>query len=101
MEASCFSPPPKVTSAIVRLTPFQQLPFPAADETLFAKVVATCFQMRRKTLRNCLRKLCGDEIIKALPIDLGARPETLSVQHFVDLSNAIAQRRGTVDNGKG
>ncbi len=95
VEPSCFSPPPKVTSAIVRLTPFKQLAFPASDEKLFATVVATCFQMRRKTLRNCLRKLCSDDIINALPIDLGARPEDLSVQDFVELSNAIALHRGT------
>ncbi|MFX6100074.1 rRNA adenine dimethyltransferase family protein, partial [Acinetobacter baumannii] len=72
-----FSPPPKVTSAIVRLTPHAELPWPSRDEKLLAEVVTTAFTMRRKTLRNALKRWPG-EVIEAAGVDAGSRPETLS-----------------------
>jgi 16S rRNA (adenine1518-N6/adenine1519-N6)-dimethyltransferase len=86
-----FAPAPKVDSAIVRIRPFQQLPYPAQNESLLANLVTTCFQFRRKTLRNSLRKFRGDDIIAALPIDTNLRPENLSVQDFVSLANTLDQ----------
>ena len=84
-----FSPPPKVNSAIVRLRPYAKLPHTADNEDLFAKLVTTCFQFRRKTLRNSLRKLVDDEIIASLNIDTSRRPENLTVAEFVQLSNDL------------
>jgi len=92
VPSTSFSPAPKVTSAVVRLTPYTDLPHVARDEALLARVVSTCFQMRRKTMRNSLRKLCDDDLIAKLPIDSSRRPEDLSVGEFVDLSNAIYQQ---------
>ncbi|MFW2177146.1 MULTISPECIES: 16S rRNA (adenine(1518)-N(6)/adenine(1519)-N(6))-dimethyltransferase RsmA [unclassified Moraxella] len=90
-----FNPPPKVTSAVFRLTPFEQKPIVANDEKLFALVVREAFNHRRKTLRAIFKK---SPILPAVTeqqlIDWGlnpmARPETLSVVDFVTLSNGMA-----------
>lgn len=86
---TCFYPPPKVNSAIVRLAPYKELPVTAKDESHFRQLVAICFQQRRKTLRNSLRKFNEDDIIDNLAIDTKRRPEELSVAEFVDLSNQL------------
>ncbi|PQA44786.1 16S rRNA (adenine(1518)-N(6)/adenine(1519)-N(6))-dimethyltransferase RsmA [Amnimonas aquatica] len=85
-----FSPPPKVTSAIVRLTPHAELPWPCRDEKLLAEVVTTAFTMRRKTLRNALKRWPG-EVIEAAGVDAGSRPETLSVADYVNITNALVE----------
>ena len=89
VDASSFSPSPKVTSAIVRVTPRANPPCIARNEPLFAKIVMACFQMRRKTLRNSLRQFAGDAMMADLDIDLSLRPEALSVEDFVYLSNCF------------
>lgn len=85
-----FSPPPKVDSAVVRLTPYESPPHRADDEALFARLVNQAFSQRRKTLRNVLKGLLSTAQIEAVGIDPGLRPETLSVAQFVALSNAAA-----------
>ncbi|MFO7593284.1 MAG: 16S rRNA (adenine(1518)-N(6)/adenine(1519)-N(6))-dimethyltransferase RsmA [Pseudomonadota bacterium] len=87
-----FNPPPKVYSAIVRLTPYHELPHPANDEKVFARLVAQAFNQRRKTLRNNLKKMLDSTIIEALGIDPGARPQTLTLEQFVALANAVADQ---------
>ncbi len=85
-----FEPAPKVISAVVRLVPYSCIPHKASDIEMFEQLVKTCFQQRRKTLRNSVKLLAGDateEINKI--IDLSARPETLSVADFVALSNQL------------
>lgn len=84
-----FSPPPKVTSAIVRLTPHTALPYPCRDERLLGEIVTTAFTMRRKTLRNALRRY-PSEVLEATGVDLGCRPETLAVADYVNITNALA-----------
>jgi 16S rRNA (adenine1518-N6/adenine1519-N6)-dimethyltransferase len=84
-----FNPPPKVHSAIVRLTPYDTPPIPAKDEKLLAQLVTQAFQQRRKTLRNNMKKLLDAEAIEALGIDPGRRPETLSLAEFVQLADAL------------
>ncbi len=84
-----FLPAPKVESAIVRLSPRAQ-PLMAADNVaLFEELVGLCFQQRRKTLRNNLKPLAGRYRLDDLPWDTGRRPETLSVEEFVELSNHL------------
>ncbi|WP_019528230.1 16S rRNA (adenine(1518)-N(6)/adenine(1519)-N(6))-dimethyltransferase RsmA [Dasania marina] len=85
-----FDPKPKVQSAIVRLTPHQELPHVAKDLSKLDSVLRTTFNMRRKTLRNSLKQLFSEADIEALGIDPSARPETLSLEEFVRLSNAIS-----------
>lgn len=86
-----FNPPPKVTSAIVRLRPRQHIEHPALDPAMLQTVVRESFSQRRKTLRNCLKPLLKQHPDIELPIDLSRRAETLSVEEFVQLSNVFSQ----------
>ncbi|MFZ5589054.1 MAG: 16S rRNA (adenine(1518)-N(6)/adenine(1519)-N(6))-dimethyltransferase RsmA [Pseudomonadota bacterium] len=87
--AGAFSPPPKVESAVVRLTPHPRPPVRVDDEDIFARVVAQAFTQRRKTLRNTLKGLLKAEQLQALGIDPGLRAETLSLEQFARISNAV------------
>lgn len=87
-----FNPPPKVTSAVFRLTPHINKPVVAEDEEHFAIVVRETFNHRRKTLRaifkqSTLLPTLSEDDFAACAIDPQARPETLSVSDFVTLSN--------------
>lgn len=89
-----FTPPPKVESTVIRLTPRPRAAGERAqDGEAFTRLVARAFSTRRKTLRNALRDFCNAEVILGAGIDPGARAETLSVADFVRLSNAIATTR--------
>lgn len=81
-----FSPPPKVDSSIVRLVPYQQLPFPAKDYVYFAEVIKQAFSQRRKTLRNSLKNWISDAGWERAGVNPQARPEELTVADFVNLS---------------
>jgi 16S rRNA (adenine1518-N6/adenine1519-N6)-dimethyltransferase len=85
-----FEPAPKVESAFVRAIPYTDLPFPAKDERLFAKVVLSAFSQRRKTLRNTLKGLLDDAGFNKLNINPQLRAENLSVAQFVSLANHLA-----------
>ena len=85
-----FSPQPKVDSAIVRLTPYETLPCSADNEQTLAMLVTQAFSQRRKTLRNCIKKSLSAEQIESVGIDPSRRPETLSVEEFVRLSNLLS-----------
>ncbi|MCH4294794.1 16S rRNA (adenine(1518)-N(6)/adenine(1519)-N(6))-dimethyltransferase RsmA [Shewanella sp. 3B26] len=89
----CFTPPPKVDSAVVRLVPYAQKPWPAKDVELLRKVCNTAFNMRRKTLRNNLKPLLNDADFEALGIDAGLRPEDISVQQYVAMANYLFDKR--------
>lgn len=89
-----FHPPPKVTSAVFRLSPHNPKPFCAKDDKLFACVVRECFNHRRKTLRaifraNELLPSLEDSDFEHIGINPQARPETLSVAQFVALSDWV------------
>jgi 16S rRNA (adenine1518-N6/adenine1519-N6)-dimethyltransferase len=84
-----FRPIPKVDSAVARLRPHSVLPCVADDPALFARVVALAFGQRRKTLRNALSTIADDAALKRAAIDPQARGETLSLEQFVTLSNAL------------
>jgi 16S rRNA (adenine1518-N6/adenine1519-N6)-dimethyltransferase len=87
-----FDPPPKVDSAVVRLIPKTPGSYPELDEKRFAEIVAAAFSQRRKTLRNTLGKLVGEEAFKATGIDSGLRAENLGVAEFEKLT-ALPQRQ--------
>ena len=82
-----FRPAPKVTSAIVRLTPLRNKIHIAQDPAMLQRVVRDSFSQRRKTLRNCLKPLMIEFGAAQLPIDLGLRAENLELADFVMLSN--------------
>lgn len=84
-----FHPPPKVMSAVVRLTRNRTERLDC-DEELFQKVVKQSFQMRRKTLRNALKPLNLPASLTALPV-MDLRAEQLEVKEFVTLTRLIEE----------
>jgi 16S rRNA (adenine1518-N6/adenine1519-N6)-dimethyltransferase len=88
-----FTPPPKVDSAFIRLTPHAEPPFALPDHEAFRDVVAAGFAMRRKTLRNSLRALLTSEAIARCDVDPAARPESLSPDAFGRLAEALSKQR--------
>ncbi len=85
-----FRPAPKVDSAIVRMAPHAELPYPAKDEALLGRIVTAAFSQRRKTLRNTLRDFVAPEDWEALGMDAGLRAEALGVSEFVAIANRLA-----------
>ncbi len=83
-----FTPPPKVDSAIVRMTPLPVMRLRAKDEGRFAAMVTAGFGQRRKTLGNTLKPFLSAAEIGACGIDPQRRAETLSVEEFVRLADA-------------
>ena len=81
-----FSPPPKVKSGVIRLVRNNVMKL-ECDEKLFFQVVKTAFNQRRKTLRNSLKSMISGEAVAVPLFDL--RPERLSVDDFVILTNLI------------
>lgn len=84
-----FDPAPKVDSAIVRLSPYAQLPYVANNIKTLETLVNVAFQQRRKTLRNSLKQLLSAEQMESLPVDLGLRPEEISLPEYVAISNLL------------
>ena len=70
-----FKPAPKVDSAIVRLTPYKDLPHPCKNVSKLEMVVRDAFSQRRKTIRNTLKKHISTDTLQSLGIDPGIRPE--------------------------
>lgn len=98
VPASLFVPPPKVDSAVLRLKIRENPAVHVTDEKMFFRVVKAAFSQRRKTLLNCL---CSNfsfpkEEMSALLEGVGITPsrrgETLSLQEFADISDAITQK---------
>lgn len=84
-----FNPPPKVTSAIFRLEPHTVKPIVAKNEKALSRLVGHVFTQRRKTLRNSLKGMLNDGAFERTGIDPMARPETLSLEQFVALSDEM------------
>jgi len=82
-----FQPPPKVWSAVVRLTVLREPAFTVSPH--FGAVVSAAFSHRRKTIRNALRDVVTPEQIAACDVDLGCRPETLSPASFNRLAQTL------------
>ncbi len=86
-----FTPPPKVNSAVIRLTPYSKKPFIANNEIDFTNFVRQSFSQKRKTLRNNLKGWLNDEQIQQCNIDPSIRAERLSVENFVTLCNLYSE----------
>lgn len=100
VPASCFLPQPKVTSAVVRLKTRQSLPWQIDDESLFFRVVRASFAQRRKQLQNGLAAGFGElgkagaaEILTDCGLAPTVRGETLGIEDFARIANAIGARR--------
>jgi len=87
IRPGAFNPPPKVDSALVRLTPYRPPPVTAADPERFTRLVQHAFSQRRKILRNSLAGLADGPAFAAAGIDPVRRAETLSVAEYVGLAN--------------
>jgi 16S rRNA (adenine1518-N6/adenine1519-N6)-dimethyltransferase len=82
-----FTPPPKVTSSVVHLVP-RPAPLPA-DVRMLGRVTEAAFGQRRKMLRQSLKGMEGARLLEATGIDGTRRAETLGVEEFVALANAV------------
>lgn len=91
--AGAFQPPPRVESAVVRLTPRPDSAQTIRDPALFSDLVRCAFQQRRKMLRNALRAVVADPgaLLERQQLDGAARPETLTVAQFIALANALSE----------
>ena len=92
VDEHVFNPPPKVKSAVIRMTRNEVTDL-GCDEQLFRRVVKTVFNQRRKMLRVSLRQILGsdsgaDELF-ASPM-MTMRPEQLTIPQFVELTNLVA-----------
>ena len=91
VEPGVFNPPPKVQSAVIRMTRNQVTDL-GCDEQLFKRVVKTTFNQRRKMLRVSLRQLLPPTIsLSSSTFDLTLRPEQLTIQQFVELTNMVEE----------
>jgi len=91
VKAGVFNPPPKVLSAVIRLTRNATAELDC-DEKLFWQVVKAGFNQRRKTLRNAVSSLINKEKMADEPL-LELRAERLTVADFVNLTNKITSSR--------
>ncbi|MCC6691211.1 MAG: 16S rRNA (adenine(1518)-N(6)/adenine(1519)-N(6))-dimethyltransferase RsmA [Bacteroidia bacterium] len=87
VDEHVFDPPPKVKSGVIRLTrnKTQQL---TCNEKLFVRVVKACFNQRRKMIRNGIKQFKLKSGFESHPF-LTLRPERLSVNDFVELTNMV------------
>lgn len=87
ISPQAFTPPPKVTSTVVHLTP-KENPIPCAVAKL-ERVTQAAFGQRRKMLRQSLKPLGGETLLLKADIDPQRRAETLSVEEFCRLANCL------------
>lgn len=101
----CFLPPPKVTSAVIRMTARPEPPVPVGDPNVFFKVVRAAFAQRRKTLLNALGSLdVGGafskdelrEILASCELPETVRGERLSFAQFAMLSHKIMESHSLI-----
>ena len=100
VDENVFNPPPKVKSAVIRMTR-NKVDRLGCDEQLFKRVVKTVFNQRRKMLRVSLRQIFGGmssaDPFFSQPI-MTRRPEQLSVNEFVELTNVVEEQLKKQEN---
>ena len=85
-----FNPPPKVKSAVIRMTR-NEVHDLGCDEKLFKQIVKTTFNQRRKMLRNSIKPIIGAESPLLQDELFTKRPEQLSIQQFIELTNRVEE----------
>lgn len=88
VDKSCFTPPPKVQSSVIRLVRKENQDL-GCDEKLFKKVVKQAFSQRRKMLRNTLKPFFEKDPSVLIDVFYTKRPETLSLEDYVKLTQLI------------
>ncbi len=91
-----FNPPPKVKSAVIRMTRNETTDL-GCNPKLFKQVVKTTFNQRRKTLRNSIKPILGKDCPLTADELFNKRPEQLSVQQFIDLTNQVEEALKTMN----
>lgn len=86
-----FSPPPKVVSAFVRLTPLAEPLVPKNLSESFAKVVREAFSQPRKTIANNLKNLFKINELSQLEVNPKDRPQQISITKFVQLAEYLSE----------
>jgi 16S rRNA (adenine1518-N6/adenine1519-N6)-dimethyltransferase len=99
VDENSFIPPPKVKSAVIRIKRNTRTSL-GCDEVLFKSVIKTTFNQRRKTIRNSIKPIAGGA---ELPDDIlfTKRPEQLSVEQFVELTNLLEKSLKKGSGSKG
>ena len=95
-----FIPQPNIESSILKLTKRSKPPVDVKDEDFFFEIVKASFAQRRKTLRNNLNRFLKDSmskeeikhILDEIGIDGSRRGETLTIEEFANLANAILEK---------
>ncbi len=85
-----FSPPPKVISSFMRLTPINTYRSKILDPNVFSKVVEHAFNQRRKTIKNSLSKIATVDQLQKSNIELAQRPQEISVSQYIELANNLS-----------
>ena len=85
-----FNPPPKVKSAVIRMTRNETQAL-GCNEKLFKQIVKTTFNQRRKTLRNSIKPILGKDSPLTQDTLFDKRPEQLSVAQFIALTNQVEE----------
>ena len=88
---NCFIPRPNVGSAVIRLTRHAKPPVEVKDKDLMFRLIRASFNQRRKTLRNSIKPILGKDCPLTEDVLFNKRPEQLSVQEFIELTNRVEQ----------
>ena len=88
VKPGSFSPPPKVTSGVIRLTKKDDVQITLAVEKRLRQVVKMAFNQRRKMLRNSLKSILPESFDQSHPY-LIRRPEQMSVDDFIELNRIL------------
>mgnify|MGYP000094322007 CR=1 FL=1 len=90
-----FDPPPKVESAIIYLQPLSHKKGGEVDIVKLNQIVTAAFSQRRKTIANTLKKLLSLADLEQVGIAPEQRPETVTVEQYVDLTRCLLQKQAT------
>ena len=90
VHENVFNPPPKVKSAVIRMTRNETMDL-GCNEKLFKQIVKTTFNQRRKTLRNSISTILDKTNPLSMDPIFNKRPEQLSVKEFIDLTNRVEE----------
>ncbi len=96
VSPEAFVPRPKVTSAVIHLTP--KIQNHSVDVVMLQKILTQAFSMRRKTIRNALKGYVNETQIKMLGLNPQSRPENLDLANFISITE-ISQAEFPGENG--
>jgi 16S rRNA (adenine1518-N6/adenine1519-N6)-dimethyltransferase len=98
VSPAAFHPRPRVDSTVLSLELRREPRVPISDESRFRSIVRASFGQRRKTLRNALSAMASAAEIERAGIDPGRRGETLTLEEFARLANALTVGAGASRN---